>query len=128
MELRRFFLRRNQVGGTIAGGTIYTSPNSGGTWAPTSAPSDNWTSVACSSDGTKLVAVVGAGLIYISTNSGGAWTPTTAPYSNWRSVACTSDGSKFLAVGDAIYNTTQLVRPATTTGPSGGLTGAQELQ
>ncbi len=53
-------------------GLIYTSADSGATWTATSAPSTNWTSVASSADGAKLVAVAGdasfPGPICISTN------------------------------------------------------------
>jgi len=94
---------RKVVAGANAGG-IYTSTNFGATWSPTSAPSlENWSSVASSSDGVKLVAgvaVVSAnGLIYTSTNSGANWTPTSAPFRVWQSVASSSDGSKLIAAG-----------------------------
>ncbi|MGO8676363.1 MAG: hypothetical protein ACLQVX_10895 [Limisphaerales bacterium] len=39
-------------------------------WTLTSAPLTNWSCVASSADGTKLVAAVNGGLIYASTNSG----------------------------------------------------------
>jgi len=43
-------------------------------WTQTSAPLNYWQSVASSSDGTKLVAVVNGGFIYTSTDSGVNWT------------------------------------------------------
>jgi len=63
----------------------------------------NWVSVASSSDGAKLVAVVQGsqmqpiGAIWTSTDSGVTWT-ARATASNWRSVASSSDGAKLVAV------------------------------
>jgi len=65
----------------------------------------DWSSVASSSDGTKLVAVAGpsvynstgAGNIYISSDSGVTWTPS-GPSQTWSSVASSSDGTKLVAV------------------------------
>ena len=49
----------------VDGGSIYTSADSGATWTErTSAGSRNWASIACSTDGTKLAAVVDGGYIY----------------------------------------------------------------
>lgn len=88
------------------------------TWTQTSAPITNWTTVACSANGTKLVAaanggvgpgpsyIVAPGQIYISTNFGSTWIQATnAPVLDWRSVACSADGNKLVAVayGDGIY-------------------------
>src|SRR4051794_2547973 len=56
-------------------GPIYTSTNSGATWAvSTNAPLQYWNGVASSTNGNRLVAVPGGGKIYISTNAGVAWT------------------------------------------------------
>jgi hypothetical protein len=87
-------------------GGIYISTNSGVSWFQTSAPSgntDNWSSVASSADGCKLVAVMQAndgadGGIYTSTDSGADWTLTSAPNTNWISVASSADGTKLAAV------------------------------
>lgn len=73
------------------------------TWTQTSAPMTNWTSVASSADGSRLVATAdggfGASPIYISTNSGATWEQTSAPVTNWSSVASSADGTKLAAVG-----------------------------
>lgn len=66
-------------------------------WVWTSAPHENWSSAASSSDGMKLVAVVNGGGIWASTDSGTNWTQTSAPSTNWTSVASSSDGSKLIA-------------------------------
>jgi DNA-binding beta-propeller fold protein YncE len=96
------------------GGPIYTSTNSGATWAQTSAPLGPWASVACSADGTQLVVAGGGnnqtlGPIYRSTNSGVTWTQTSAPSNNWSSVASSADGTKLAAAdsgGERIYTST----------------------
>jgi hypothetical protein len=75
-----------------------------GVFARSPAPALNWTSVAASADGTKLVAVAGApsgySAIYVSTNSGATWWPTAAPVTHWNCVASSADGVKLAA---AVY-------------------------
>jgi hypothetical protein len=56
-RLRRAAYRTNN-------GQVYASTNFGLHWALTSAPTANWTYVASSADGSKLVAVVYGGPIY----------------------------------------------------------------
>ena len=72
--------------------------------AAQNAGSRSWRSVASSSDGSKLVAVVSSGQIYTSVNSGVNWTARDSAR-NWNSVASSSDGSKLVAViqGGQIY-------------------------
>jgi hypothetical protein len=84
-------------------GPIYTSTDSGATWAPTGAPLTTWTAVACSADGTRLVAAgLGqwpidlGGSIYTSTDSGATWIQTSAPISVWNSMACSADGTQII--------------------------------
>ena len=93
----------------VHGGGIYTSTNAGSSWvlrtnnAPASA---DWASVASSSDGERLAAVVEGSGIYTSTNSGSFWTPTSAPGTNWLSVASSANGTKLAACvgyGGGIY-------------------------
>ncbi len=75
----------------------------GQTWTQTSAPAHEWTSIASSADGTKLVATAPAGgaftgSIYTSTNSGGTWTSNNVPgLQQWRSVASSADGVNLAA-------------------------------
>ena len=78
-------------------------------WIGTSAPGKGWVSVACSADGTKLVAVPDGDFIYTSTNSGATWTAAiTAPNANWQAVASSTNGSKLVAVvySGLIYTST----------------------
>ena len=85
-------------------GAIYTSTDSGASWAShTSSPlssSLGWSSVASSADGTKLVAAVRGGQIYLSSNSGASWTAAPAMLNGllWTSVASSADGTKLVAV------------------------------
>ena len=78
------------------------------TWTQTSAPITNWTAIACSADGGRLIAAANGGVgpgytilpgpIYISTNSGTTWTQATnVPAATWCSVASSADGTKLLA-------------------------------
>jgi hypothetical protein len=93
-------------GAVLSGdGSIYGSTNSGASWYATSAPSDNWKSIASSSDGTRLVAAVdisvstGGGLIYVSTNAGLTWVQTLAA-TGFSSVASSADGTRLVAADD----------------------------
>ena len=92
-------------------GLIYTSTNCGITWTQTSAPSNNWASVACSADGTKIVAIaswpgpyVPPGLIYTSTNSGFTWARMNSPNTNLTSVASSADGIKLVLASEPDFN------------------------
>jgi photosystem II stability/assembly factor-like uncharacterized protein len=70
----------------------------------TNAPPNGWTSVCCSSDGSKIAAVNGT--LYVSTNSGISWvTPGNTNSQDWTSIACSADGTKFAVVSNsrAIY-------------------------
>jgi hypothetical protein len=70
------------------------------TWTQqTGSGQHNWYSVASSSDGTKLAAVVNGGYIYTSTNGGVTWTEQTGSGQHgWFSIASSSDGTKLAAV------------------------------
>jgi hypothetical protein len=77
------------------------------TWMQTTAVTNqHWSAVACSADGTKVIAASGVssygsapnGSIYISTNSGGDWMHTMAPSNLWSSVASSADGTRLIAV------------------------------
>lgn len=82
----------------------------------------NWSAVASSSDGTKLVATVKNGLIWTSTNSGVIWA-SHANSQTWSSVASSSDGTKLVAtVGDTTGPVTGVISTST---DSGGTWGTQ---
>jgi hypothetical protein len=81
---------------------VIVSTDAGNTWSGTSIPTsaNGYLSVACSSDGTKVVAVTGAtntGFIYTSTNRGGNWTQSTVPKAFWLAAAASTDGKRLIA-------------------------------
>ncbi|MBX7212204.1 MAG: hypothetical protein K1X78_28110 [Verrucomicrobiaceae bacterium] len=67
----------------------------------------NWSSIASSSDGQRLVAVVSGGQIYTSDTYGVTWTPRDSSRT-WVDVASSSDGAKLVAAvdGGGIYTST----------------------
>jgi hypothetical protein len=69
------------------------------TWGQTEAPAD-MSSIACSADGSKLVAA-GCSSVYISTNSGINWVQTTSA-SPMFYVASSADGTKLAAIGSVL--------------------------
>jgi len=89
-------------------GSIYTSDDSGATWVdrsvrsapPESAITGSWKSIASSSDGSKLAAVVNGGNIHTSDNFGANWRSrnATGAYRSWFSIASSSNGEKLAAV------------------------------
>lgn len=75
-------------------------------WTLTSAPTNRWTNVASSADGTKLVAVAFFDGIYTSRDSGTTWTKTSAPSNQWMCAVSSTDGVKLAAApgpSDPIY-------------------------
>ena len=89
---------------------IFTSVNGGENWAPASAPSQPWTSVAASADGNLMVAAStirgiwnqdwgsAFGTIFRSEDSGVTWTQACAPTNSWSAITCSADGKKLAAV------------------------------
>lgn len=84
-------------------------------WTVTSAPSEEWRSVASSADGTTLVAGANTypnnyGPLVVSTNSGASWTEPIYNHgflrTNWSAVACSADGTRMLAASYLIYGST----------------------
>jgi hypothetical protein len=76
------------------------------TWSTTSLLQGVWTSVACSSNGMKLVAVGYDSGIWVSTNRGVHWVETQTVYTNeWSGVASSADGTKLVAVIQGLYGT-----------------------
>jgi hypothetical protein len=71
------------------------------TWRQSDASDLNWTDIASSSDGTRLVAAGYANDIYLSTDSGQTWGSSSADDAgtlDWTGVASSSDGTKLAAV------------------------------
>ena len=84
-------------------GYIIKSTNSGSTWTvATSVGMNIWVSIACSSDGSKIVASAQSDYVYISSDSGTTWIQQTALGVNsntysWTSVSCSANGLVFAA-------------------------------
>ena len=86
----------------------------GQTWYQSEAAAEDWTSIASSSDGTKMVATssaVSAGNVWVSGNSGLSWSGTSASgdASVWQAAASSADGTKLYAAagnGGSIYFST----------------------
>lgn len=91
-------------GSSANSGSVWTSADAGATWternaSPNTPPKGPWSSIASSSDGTKLVAVgLGTG-IWTSGDSGVTWQArdTTNPDRAWDSVTMSADGSRMAA-------------------------------
>ncbi len=66
-------------------------------WTLTSAPITNWSSIAMSADGRKLVATIDRGPIYCSTNFGATWFPIPFTEQSWAAIASSADGNKLAA-------------------------------
>lgn len=71
-------------------------------WTQTSAPSNYWTSIALSADGSRLAAVADdVQGIYTSTNSGATWTSNSFPADvNGTLLAASADGLHLVAATD----------------------------
>ncbi len=78
----------------------YVDISFGEGWIKTTAPDENWFSVASSSSGTQLVAAAFQSGIYVSVDSGASWRKTDAPEAEWWSVASSADGTTLVAVAD----------------------------
>jgi len=87
------------------GGGIYTSSDSGQTWASNNIAPQNYWCVASSADGTKLAATVSGSpgaSIWASKNSGTNWYRTGAATGGWQNymgIASSADGTKLAATG-----------------------------
>lgn len=96
--------------GYAGAGAIYTSTNSGATWAPVLSSTSRFNSIAASQDATRLVAGWSAGMsggLFLSTNFGVSWsTITNLPNQPFSQVACSADGQKLIAAAYGIYAST----------------------
>ena len=82
-------------------GYCYYSTNAGKNWHIfTNLPSSQWSSVACSADGTKVLASVSLDdpPIYSSTNSGGTWVKSSIVGQPGAGVVSSADGRRFFAI------------------------------
>ncbi len=77
-------------------GSVFTSSNFGANWTQRSIQARY---VACSSDGTRIIAAQASGAVYISSDSGATW--TQGLFGNWSSVASSADGTKLVAAASS---------------------------
>lgn len=87
-------------------GHVYTSSNSGETWIKRiNAGHKSWCTIACSSDGLKIIASDSI-YVYTSSDFGETWTIHLADRArNWFAVDISSDGTKMFAasLNDYVY-------------------------
>jgi hypothetical protein len=79
---------------------IFESTDQGTNWTKTAFPSTTTStnySVACSADGTKVIASLGNGPIFYSTNGGINCYTSSVPNAAWSWLASSADGSRMLA-------------------------------
>jgi hypothetical protein len=99
----------NRTVAVALNGDIYTSVDAGLNWSSNNIPA-YWTDVACSANGTNLVAVSsgaiggfnGDGAIYLSEDFGQSWFQSqnaNITWPEWVSVAASADRSKIVAGG-----------------------------
>jgi len=81
----------------VGGWTLAVSRNLGATWTTAGFTNVNWSSVAASADGSKLVATASPGLIYTSMDAGTTWAAARGPSNYWTAVASSADGTKIVA-------------------------------
>jgi hypothetical protein len=104
----------------VGGMYLLVGVASGQTWTTTSAPTNNWSAVASSADGSKLVAVSAnqgtayTGSIYTSTNSGVTWISNNVPALNWNCVASSVDGTRLIA--GSTWGSTNVLYSSTNSG------------
>jgi hypothetical protein len=95
------------ISNTIPRTWIFLSPDHGATWTPTGFPSTKSTNyyVACSADGSKVIAALANGPIFYSTNGGVNCYTSSVPNATWNALASSADGRRMVAAanGGAIY-------------------------
>lgn len=119
----------------LSGGAISISSNSGGGWNSITGPAGvTVTSLAVSSDCTRLVAAATNGLLFASSNQGSTWTTLTVTNQAWSSAWMSPDGGKFAAtvsqigstIAGGIYSCVVSAQPGTTsTTSTGSICGSQ---
>lgn len=121
----------------VSSGSISYSDNSGGSYTSVNGPVSGVTSVAASSDCTRIVAAVSNGLLYASADLGASWTTLTTTNVAWSGVWMSPDGSKIAAsvvtsggLTGGIFQGTINPQPNTTAtiGVTGSQGSAVELQ
>jgi hypothetical protein len=91
----------------VSNAALLVSIDGGVTFNSTSAPTEEWSAIAISPNGTQMAAAQDNGPIYVSSNRGASWTATGTMSSQWQSVALTDSGRIVLAgYNDSVYLST----------------------
>jgi hypothetical protein len=93
-----------KLAAVVNNGYIYTSSDSGETWATSTGSGVRfWRSIVSDTTGTKLAAVANGEYIYTSTDSGFSWATSSLSVGsrNWYSITSDASGTKLAAV---VYN------------------------
>jgi hypothetical protein len=113
----------------VANGLLYVSYDFGASWISTGPNTAlEWSAVACSGDGLRMIAATtagGLGEIYVSQDAGVTWQKrSNLPSASYTGVACSGDGGAMAAVATAtgIFVSAQI---STTTGATGQLIGSR---
>ena len=118
-------------------GQIFVSTNFGVNWRTAAAPINWWTSVACSANGTKMVASAinpshsALAGIYTSSDSGATWQQSAAspkvgtggPFSSAGAIASSADGTKVILAAGGIFLSTDSGATWQPTVITNGMTG-----
>jgi hypothetical protein len=106
---------------TNCGGTLCSALNFGTTVFTNCSTVSNWTSVACSADGSHLIAAATSGEIYHSADAGLTWESLNAPKRAWSGIAASADGTRLVAAanGGGIYIWQRPVTPVLDVIPQG---------
>jgi hypothetical protein len=79
--------------------SVFLSTNYGAAWTQMDLPVMTGFppyKVACSADGSKLLAAVNGGSVYFSTNIGASWQTSSVPKMNWVSLASSANGARMV--------------------------------
>jgi hypothetical protein len=88
----------------VSNNALLVSLDGGVTFDSTSAPTEDWSAIAISPNGTQMAAAQDNGPIYVSSNRGASWAATGTMSSQWQSVALTDNGRIILAgYNDSVY-------------------------
>src|SRR5438046_1811094 len=80
-------------------GWLYYSPDLGAHWYRPTGGANNWAGVACSADGSRVIAAIRFGPVVTSADYSVTWRTNSLSSFGWRAVASSSDGATLLAAG-----------------------------
>jgi hypothetical protein len=106
--------------------SLWTSTNSGLTWASNTIPSSSGIGVVSSANGDRLVAVAttySTNIMYTSTDSGTTWMSNNI-IPSCHSLASSADGQKLLVAGGTVWTSTNAGSSWVSNNPPGGCISA----